>query len=96
MMTREILTMLIAAWCAITQPTRFRCAPQFYVEGVRPSGVTRCVERPPGNGDTECVTVGACNLDDRVPFAYPIRIYCHPSQRPLVVNETTVACSTAR
>ncbi len=81
---------LVTVLASITMPTTASCPMNMYVEGVRPSGVTRCV-RPlpddpnhwPGEPEPE-----PSRLEDEI----PLRIYCTGGTIPIVVNERTVGC----
>lgn len=82
----------IAVLCfAIARPTHYRCEPGYYVEGVRPSGETRCVEAPTDRGDGECIAGGRCRFADTA-LSYPVQLYCTGGAHPIVVDERTVGC----
>ncbi len=93
----EVLQAFVAAlalaYFAFVRPSRYRCPGSLYVEGVRPSGVTRCVVPPPGRGDAECIhRHGDCDFDDRA-FSFPVAIYCTNNQVPIAGDDgRTVSC----
>lgn len=68
-----------------------RCCHGFYVNGVRPSGDTECIEAPAGTGSDECIAGGQCRFADDAP-RYPIAISCPSGHRPIVVDSMTVGC----
>ncbi len=60
------------------------CPRGYYVEGVRPTGETSCVETPPG-------------LENEPPASWvakrwPIRVLCKPGHRAVVVHARKVGC----
>ncbi len=60
------------------------CPRGFFVDGVRPTGSTYCVETPPG-------------LENEVPVGWvarrwPVRVRCQPHQRAVVVHARKVSC----
>ena len=69
-----------------------RCCTGFYVEGVRPSGVTRCVKALPDLHPEECWGRHACpDTKESAPW-YPLAIYCTGGSVPIVVDERTIGC----
>ncbi len=92
----EVLQAFIAAlaliYFAFVRPSRYRCPGSLYAEGVRPSGVTRCVVPPPGRGQNECIhRHGDCDFEDRA-FSFPVAVYCTGGAHPIVVDSQTVGC----
>lgn len=88
-MIRALL--LFVAACT-TPPDHAQCAPGWYVEGVRPTGVTTCVYAPPGGcGDAAGTPAEqmACVYEER---RYAIAVYCTNGTHPIVVDERTVGC----
>lgn len=77
------------------RPERARCPSGWFVEGVRPSGVSHCRRAPPddpldwpGNdprdrGDRDVKPDNA---------VLPVRVYCTGGSIPIVVDERTVGC----
>ncbi len=81
-------------WLAgmLTRPTSAECRPGFYVNGVRPSGTTECIEAPRGNGADECVRGKPCTFADDAP-RYPIAIVCAAGTAPRVIDARHVRCT---
>jgi hypothetical protein len=73
------------------RPAHARCPPDWYVEGVRPSGVSRCLPSPPRDcGEPVPPHNGPCPADAR---ELPVRIYCTGGSRAIVVDERTIGCT---
>ncbi len=67
-----------------------RCREGWFVEGVRPSGVTRCLPVPPRHcGEPVPPDNQPCPHDDRVEWR---AVYCTGGSKPIVVDERTVGC----
>lgn len=67
-----------------------QCRDGWFVEGIRPNGMTQCRPKPP----TRCGEPGPpdnqpCPQDDRVELR---AIYCTGGTRPIVVDDRTVGC----
>lgn len=77
---------------AIARPRVATCPSSFYVDGVRPSGVTSCVSTyDPRPEDTKAACHHAA-LD--VP-RLPVRVWCARGEVAIVVDARTVACRRA-
>ncbi len=73
---------------ATTHPSEAMCPVGFYVEGVRPNGVTRCIQVP---AHDVCNTRGGC--DSVAPLvSVPLRVWCSAGQHAVVVDERRIAC----
>ena len=72
-------------------PTRATCPIGWYVEGVRPSGKTRCRPVPPPRcGEPVPPDNGPCPRDER---SIPLEIHCTGGSHPIVVGDgRTVGC----
>ena len=72
-------------------PPMATCPRGWYVEGVRPSGRSRCLPAPPPNcGEPVPPNNGPCPLDSR---ETEVAVYCTGGSHPIVVNERTVGCT---
>ena len=83
---------LIAAFLFIlaVMMTPKHCRPGWYVEGVRPSGLTVCRPAPPPDcGEPVPPFEQPCPRDDRYE---PMAIYCTGGARAIVVDSRTVGC----
>ena len=66
-----------------------RCAPGWYVEGVRPSGKSSCVQSPPRNcGEPVPPHNQPCPDGSR----FDVQIYCTNGLIPLVIDHRTLGC----
>lgn len=73
------------AWTVAT------CPRGWYVEGVRPSGHSRCLPVPPPScGEPVPPNNAPCPSDSR---ELPIAVYCTGGSHPIVLNERTVGCT---
>jgi hypothetical protein len=91
----DVLLALVAivALCIgiVTQPTTATCPRGWTIDGVRPTGVSRCTPAPPPNcGEPVPPYNQPCPDDAR---ELPMRIWCTGGSRPIVVNERTVGCT---
>ena len=83
--------LIFVASCTDLPPVA-KCAPGWYVEGVRPNGLTTCVYAPPGGcGDAAGTPAEqmACVYEEK---RYPIGVHCTGGAHPIVVDERTVGC----
>ncbi len=87
-----LVSLLVGMATSIFQPRELTCPPKFFVNGVRPSGVTSCIStwdpRPdtPNGGNPPPIDV----------LRIRIQIFCNPDEQPLVINERRVACRRKR
>lgn len=94
-MISEVLGTLFAivafCWGIATHPTRATCPSGWAVEGVRPSGASRCVPSPPPNcGEPVPPYDMPCPHDERELL---VRIYCTGGSHAIVVDERTIGCT---
>src|SRR5688572_6018254 len=83
------IVVLIAV--SVIRPTSAACPRGHYVEGVRPSGETRCLPVPaPSRG---CAGSRACPDGPPYRTQLPLQIYCTGGAIPIVVDERTVGCT---
>lgn len=79
-----------------TLPRTAQCAPGFYVDGVRPSGYTECVEAPSGYGygpdDGACWADNPCTGDVPDARRVSILVLCDVDEIAVVRDERTIAC----
>lgn len=87
-----MFTMAVASVIAIALSftTPKRCAPGWYLEGIRPSGYTQCKPSPPAYcGEPVPPFNKPCPRDER---SSPVVIYCTGGAHPIVVDARTVGC----
>ena len=72
-----------------------RCAPGYYVNGVRRSGVSQCI-RAPRPGEAECAPGKPCDDigSDDAP-RYTVRVVCERGSEPRVVGAGELVCAVA-
>lgn len=86
-----LASVLLLCCAAATRPRVAWCPPDWYVNGVRPSGLYECRRAPGG----EPLYDGAAGYPDRTvdrPGWLVGRIYCTGGSRPVVVTERVVGC----
>lgn len=85
-----LIAILLYALFALTRPVQLQCPPGYFVEGVRPTGASRCLEDMPGGPD--CRGARACT-DERVQRELPLQIYCTGGTCPIVGRDgRTIGC----
>ncbi len=81
----------VASWAI--RPHELTCPPWSYVEGVRLSGRTSCVQTPPrGCGESRGQHNQACLEGLR----FDVRVWCGPGEEPRVVDSRRVECRRMR
>lgn len=88
-MANLVVGMFLLALSALVQPTRASCPRGWWVNGVRPSGITECFPVPPE--DHGCAGSAPCPDHPSVP-GLPMRVYCAEGTQPIAVDERTVVC----
>lgn len=84
----ELLSALVFVIAVLLSPKR--CREGWFVDGVRPSGVTRCRPAPPPRcGEPVPPHNQPCPKDERAELMV---IYCTGGTRPIVVDDRTVGC----
>lgn len=74
---------------AIVRPVRITCPDGMWVEGVRPSGETRCIQL---GDDIDCSGSRRC-VDYSHQWSLRVKIYCTGGMRPIANNDgRTVGC----
>ncbi len=87
------VSMLLAVASWVTRPHEFTCPPWSYVEGVRLSGRTSCVQAPPrGCGEPRGRHSQACPEGLRL----DVMVWCGPDEEPRVVDGRRVTCRRMR
>lgn len=84
------VVVLVAA--AFVRPTIASCPQGYFVEGVRPTGESRCLPVPP----PEPSCAGAVRCPDHPPSRYwlPVQIHCTGTTIPTVGNDgRTIRCT---
>lgn len=89
-----MLAMLIVIAFVRHGQTTARCDVGEYVEGVRPTGKTRCVRVPAT--ETDCRGARACHPDEEPVYTRELEIYCTGGSVPVVVDERTIGCQRGR
>ncbi len=85
------LSALLSMWTTFDRPQSATCQPGFYVNGIRPTGATECIQAPIGRGDDECVAGGRCSFDVE-PVVLPVQLRCDRGTEPRVIDSTHVRC----
>lgn len=89
-----ILALLLQVWDSIFKPRTASCPSGFFVEGVRPTGETRCLPVPPPNcGEPRPPHDQPCPDDPR---SLELRVWCESDELAVVVDERTISCSRSR
>lgn len=87
----------VLLWLAgqLARPDRAECRTGFYVNGIRPTGITECIRAPAGNGARECVPGAPCTFADDAP-RYRLQLWCAAGTEPRVVDARHVRCEAVR
>jgi len=83
-----LLLALVLLAGAVCRQTQARCPEGSYVEGVRPSGVTRCMSV---EADYDCRGANRCH-GRAARWSVPMQVYCTGGAEPIVVDGRTIAC----
>ncbi len=82
-----LASLLLRLWSALVRPTHAACPQGYWVNGIRPSGITDCIEVPgPDTADTDCGKQGRCSGNGPALARLPLAIHC-PSGRIAVVTK---------
>lgn len=91
-----VANLLLQLASALARPERATCPRSWYVEGVPPSGRTRCILAPPGRGENECTVGGYCGPWREPLVALPMRICCDQGTSPRVLDDRRIYCAVTR
>ncbi len=83
-----LLSALVNVIGSFARPFMITCPHGWWIDGVRPSGASACLYTP-GREDWPAIT-------DRPVIAIDVRIYCVAGERPLVIDERSIACVRKR
>ena len=89
-----LLAPLLALASFVARPVTAVCPRGWIAQGVRPSGISSCVqEAPPDTLDTCCRGPGCRCLGYQGPLLQlPVRIFCESPLVPLVRDDRRIAC----
>ena len=88
----EVLGWLAWVIGHITQPSVISCARGYWLEGVRPNGVTRCIKDDFVDPSKECKREGdPCGPWPDAPW-YPVRVWCKGGSAPSAVDDKLARC----
>jgi hypothetical protein len=89
-----IASIILQLWALVggDAPELARCPAGLYVEGVRPNGLSTCVQPPPQGCDEPAGTateMRPCVFELR---RAPIRVHCTGGSHPIVIDAFTIGC----
>lgn len=91
-MIPPIVAYLLARLATEPRPRTVACERGFYLNGVRPSGETECIQVSPVTPGDECGRGETCSGDWPDMPSYPVRVWCDEGEMAVVVDERTARC----